>query len=228
MPQTVLTYADILATCKLRVADTSTAIADSTTWYSLINDACQDIIDECIYYKAYELLDCLHEKTTITLVADQEEYGYYALVAADSSKKFGHFVKAMWGDQDVRVVDFHRYQDLLQSGAIPVSEMKPFMCFVGAKKFKLRPIPTGNDTDNPFIFYYIQRFTKMSGTSDVPLVDHRCVPLIYPAAASKYWERRRQFDLADRQEAKFLRGVAKIIKPFKKYPMYDVISVDSE
>ena len=225
MPQTTSTYAVIKATIQIRVADSATTIADATDWYDMINESCQDVIDDCLLYNAWDLLDPLQANTTITLVANQEEYNYITLITADS-KTFHAHRKSMWGNYPVRVLDFHRYQDLLHTGSISASENKPFMCFVKTNIFKLRPIPTGNDTDNPFIMYYIKKFTKMTGTSDVPLLDHRCIPLLYPKAASKYWRRRRQFDLADREEVNYERGVRKIIKPFKKYPMYDVISTE--
>ena len=233
MPKcTVSTLAVIRGRCQDRCGDTTTRIwsttADGGGWSNAINDALVDIYQDIAYYNALALCDNRHAATTITMVADTEDYDYVTAINNDSSKKYYAFVKAMWGDYRVRVLPWFRYHQLLSRGELCPSALKPFMVFWGAKYFKLRPKPAGNDATHPFIFYYLQPLTVLDADGEFPDLDERIIPLLYAKVEEKYWRRRHRYELMSIAGREYDKLKKTIIKRHAISKISSIMSMDAE
>lgn len=228
MPQATTTLGTIIARCQNRVGDTTTEIWDGTTfdgggWSNAINDSIVEILADLYSDNALELFTQLHASTAITMVADTESYNYETAISGDSKTYFA-FIKAMWGDYNVRVVPFHVYEQMLDDGAMIATDDRPFMTFWGDGTFLLRPKPAG--ATPTFTFYYVQIPTELDATGEKPDLNEKCVPLIYPKACGKYWQRRRHYERWQMCEAEYERLYKKIVRPHKHGKRYSIISTD--
>lgn len=234
MPDSTTTCATILAGCQSRVRDVTTKIWDATTfaasdWANAINLAQQEILNDIIRDKAWDLCDMLFDSTPITMVVDTEDYDWGAAISG-AAKTYYAFVNATWGDYPVIKLPRYRYSDLVV-GRIYPSVNRPYMVFWGDEYFKLRPKPT--ETATVFTFHFIKLLTVLDATTEKPQIDERCIPLFYPKVAAKYWQRRGRYELVmmednedPRNPGNYQKLRNRLFKQYKHYELKDLTAVE--
>lgn len=225
MPDATTTLATILDRCQKRVGDDTQSIWTTTSaggdWSDAINDAQVDILTDIILYKAWQLCDALDDSLAITIVDDQEIYDWHALIGT-GSKTYYAFKKAVWGDYEVHVFPWDRYQQL-KNGTLTATNERPFLSFNGDGLFYLQPEANNGET---FTFHFLKVLTVLDGSTEKPEIDERCIPLFYPKVAGKYWQRRHNYERWRMEEQEYERLVKKIIKPFRVFKVSNVIDMD--
>lgn len=223
MPSATTTLATLLSRLQNRVGDTTQGIWSTTSsggdWSNAINEAQTEILNDIILYEAWELCDAIDDNITITIVDDQEIYDWHNLITVGASKTYYARRNATWGNYDVRRYPWNRYQEL-KNGTVTPSHARPFYSFYGDGKFYLQPETNNGET---FTFYFLKVLTVLDASGEFPQIDDRCIPLFYPKVAGMYWQRRHFYERYRMEEQQYQQLVRKIIKPFKKQKIYDVI-----
>jgi hypothetical protein len=229
MPAATTPITSLIDRCQRRVSDTTTDIMSSANWLATFNTVQHEILNDLIFEKAYPLIDDLHDYVEITMVVDQEEYDWKTAID-NAAKYFYSFMKATWGDYEVREMSIMQYNDLL-NGRLTADIYNPRMIFWSGGKFRLQPKP--KDTTDTFYFYFIKELTDAIATSDKPILNEICVPLFVPKMCAVYWRRRKRFDLALVEDNENMRKPGnyqsmrkRIVKPYKKYSLKRVMSTD--
>lgn len=223
MPGATATLAGILSRVQNRVGDTTSSIwtttSDGGDWSDAINEAQTEILNDIILHDALELCDALDDSIAITIVDDQEIYDYHNLITVGASKTYYARRNATWGNYDVRKYPWDRYQEL-KNGTVTPSHSRPFYSFYGDGKFYLQPETNNGET---FTFYFFKVLTVLDAAGEFPQVDDRCIPLFYPKVAGMYWQRRHNYERWRMEDSEYNRLVKKILKPFKKHKIHDVV-----
>jgi hypothetical protein len=230
MPGSTTTCGTVRTDLQFELADSSTNVYTEAEFLDVL-DLCQlAVYNDIIQARAWILCDALFDSIDITMVVDQEDYDWHGLIGT-ATKTYYAFVHATWADHPVRVLPRHKYWHLVE-GRIQPSIMRPFMVFWADGNFKLRPKPAS--TTETFTFYFVKPLTDLATTSSLFQLDERCIPLIKAKFKSKYWERRRRYEMKilydnddPRQPGEYQKLRKKIILPHKRYKMTDIITTSN-